>query len=78
MPVGELPGGTQRWQQRRRRDQKTEAQQGKQGLGKGSDVDDAARPVDALQRLQRPLGEAEFAVVVVFDDDRAVALRPFQ
>ena len=74
----ELAGVAQRVPQRRRGDQETQAQHGKQRLRERPDVGHAAAAVQALQRLQRPVGEPELAVVVVLDDDRVRALGPRQ
>lgn len=50
----------------------------KQALGKRADVEHALAAVERLQRIERPRGVAELAVVVVLDDDRIAFARETQ
>ncbi|MNH18065.1 hypothetical protein D3C79_777560 [compost metagenome] len=71
MPVGQLLGNADRFAQRFGDDAVTQAQLRQQGLGEGPDIGHQAVAVEALQRVGGPAFVAEFAVVVVLDDDRA-------
>ena len=53
-------------------------QRRREHLGQRAEVDDSTVGVESLQRLERPAGVAELAVVVVLDDRRVVCRRPAQ
>src|SRR5579875_137096 len=66
--VGETP----------RNDDVTDPQCREEDLRKRSDVDDAARFVEPLQRRNRALGVPKGAIVIVLEDDRTATMSPAQ
>ncbi|VVJ18543.1 Uncharacterised protein [Amycolatopsis camponoti] len=78
VPVRQLARVPQRVLQRWRCDEEPQAQHGKKRLRERPDIRHAPAAVQALQRLQGPVGEPELAVVVVLDDDRVRARGPRQ
>ena len=78
MTIGDAAGDGQRFDERQRRHEVTDAQRRAQHFAERADVDDAIGGVEPLERRQRPAGVAVFAVVVVFDDPRLALARPRQ
>ena len=71
----QLERRAQRVLQRLGRHEVAEPQPGDQRLGEGAEVEHPPRVVHRVQRLQRPLGEPELAVVVVLDHRAPVPAR---
>lgn len=65
-------------QQPGRQHQKAQTHGGGDRLGEGVQVDDPPAEINALQGRNRAAGEAEFAVVIIFDDGAFRILRPAQ
>ena len=78
VPIGSLLGGAERDVRPRRSNDESEAERRKQALRERSDVEDGFAAIERLQRIQRPIAEAELCVVVVLDHDSAAPLREFQ
>ncbi|MNI41327.1 hypothetical protein D3C73_955770 [compost metagenome] len=76
--VGQLLGADHRFEDRRRQDHVAQAQFRQQGFRKGAHVSDDPVFIHALQGIGWPALVAEFAVVVVFDDDCAQLASPLQ
>ena len=78
MPVRQPPGLAEHRHQRRRQHQVAQPQLRRQRLGERADVEHPAIRIHGLQRIDRPLAIAEFAVVVVLHDPGTVLPGPLQ
>jgi hypothetical protein len=78
VPVTELARRHQRRAQSRRRQHEPGPHGRQHGLGERPGIEHPAGGVQAVQRLQRPGGIPELAVVVVLDDRGRAAARPVQ
>src|SRR5262245_16603017 len=72
MPIGDVLGPLHRALNGLGRDDESEAKGRQECLRERSDVDDSARVVEHMKRLDRSAAKPEFTVVVVFYDCRAV------
>src|SRR6266478_6475128 len=78
MPVGALLDRGERTLRPGRRNHETQTNSREKALRERPDVEDRLGAIERLQCIERATGKAEFAIVVVLDDDGASGLREFE
>lgn len=78
MNIDETPHLQERFDQRQRQDQIAETQRWKEHFAESANVNHAFRVIKPLQSSQWTLGKSIFAVVVIFENVGACALRPME